>query len=140
MTYLLDGNVLVALVLREHDFHDRCSAWLARVRAQQNDFTFATCPLTEGTLLRIQMIFDPSRNFAAAWDTIPAIRSIPGHQLWLDNFSYLEVFHENLRGHRQITDAWLVELARRRGGRLATLDAALATLHPDVVGLIPVVL
>ncbi len=48
-----------------------------------------------------------------------------------------EISPRLIRGHRQVTDAWLVELARRRGGRLATLDASLATLHPDTVVLIP---
>ncbi|MFM1558019.1 MAG: TA system VapC family ribonuclease toxin [Roseibacillus sp.] len=138
MSNLLDGNVLVALVVRDHVFHRRCSEWMANVLKRGE--SFATCPLTEGTLLRIQMIYDPMRSIAAAWDTLSVIRKIPGHQLWLDNFSYSEVPHEHLQGHRQITDAWLVELARRQQGKLATLDAALATLHPDVVELIPVIL
>lgn len=43
-----------------------------------------------------------------------------------------------LTGHRQVTDAWLAELARRKGGKLATLDAFLAALWPDATCLIPV--
>ena len=46
----------------------------------------------------------------------------------------------DMQGHRQITDSWLVELARRQGGVLATLDVPLATLYPEVVELVPVVL
>jgi predicted nucleic acid-binding protein len=40
-------------------------------------------------------------------------------------------------GHRQVTDAYLAALARQRGGRLATFDAGLAQLHPDVAQLVP---
>jgi predicted nucleic acid-binding protein len=42
-----------------------------------------------------------------------------------------------LQGSNQVTDAWLAELARRRKGRLATLDSALAALHSDVAFLLP---
>jgi hypothetical protein len=41
-----------------------------------------------------------------------------------------------LQGPKQVTDAWLAELARRNGGLLATLDGALAATHPDVAELI----
>ena len=33
---------------------------------------------------------------------------------------------------KRVTDTWLAELARRHGAQLATLDAGLVTLHPDV--------
>ena len=39
-------------------------------------------------------------------------------------------------GHRQVTDAYLAELARRHRGRLVTLDAGLAAVHPDVAELL----
>lgn len=77
---------------------------------------------------------DPSA--AAAWATLDQLRQMQGHEFWLDGFSYNEVSHLGLTGHRQITDAWLTELARQRGGRLATLDGALAAFHPDVAELI----
>ena len=35
-------------------------------------------------------------------------------------------------GHRQITDAYLVLLARKHGGILATMDEALAAIHKGV--------
>ena len=40
-------------------------------------------------------------------------------------------------GHRQVTDAYLAQLARARGSRLATFDQAMAKLHDDVADLIP---
>lgn len=41
-------------------------------------------------------------------------------------------------GHRQVTDAYLAQLARAHDGRLASFDQGLAKLHSDVVDLIPV--
>jgi uncharacterized protein len=35
--------------------------------------------------------------------------------------------------HRQVTDAYLAQLARGHGGRLASFDQGLAGLHHDVV-------
>jgi predicted nucleic acid-binding protein len=36
-----------------------------------------------------------------------------------------------------VTDAYLVQLARARGSRLASFDQAMAQLHHDVVDLVP---
>ena len=36
---------------------------------------------------------------------------------------------KSLMWHRQVTDAYLVALARHHGGRVATLDKGLAALH-----------
>jgi len=73
----------------------------------------------------------------AAWRTLALLRQMPGHQFWDGGFSYEEVRHQNVSGHRQVTDAWLAELARRNSGRLATLDSGLAVAHADVVDLLP---
>jgi predicted nucleic acid-binding protein len=40
-------------------------------------------------------------------------------------------------GHRQVTDAYLAQLARAHGFRLATFDQAIAKLHHDVAELVP---
>lgn len=49
MTWLLDGNVLVALATDTHVFHDRVSDWFDALTDR-----FATCAVTEGTLLRVR--------------------------------------------------------------------------------------
>ena len=85
----------------------------------------------------MQMAIDSSSH--AAWSILQEIVKHPKHVFWDDGFSYLEVPHSLLTGHRQITDAWLAALARRRGGKVATLDAAFAILHAECVSLVPVV-
>jgi len=132
MVWLLDGNVLTALVIQSHEHHARSIAWFY---AQSRDF--ATCAVTEGTLLRLHMMKAADTSATAAWHTLSLLRRMAGHQFWDAGFSYDEVQHGNVSGHRQVTDAWLAELARKRGSRLATLDSGLAALHVDVAELVP---
>ncbi|MFP6858097.1 MAG: TA system VapC family ribonuclease toxin, partial [Roseibacillus sp.] len=130
-------NVLVALYIDDHPLHARATSWFSSTKGR---VSIATCPVTEGTLLRMHMTHAKDKSAAAAWSALENCRSLPGHEFWDDNFSYVDISPKFIQGHRQVTDAWLVELTRRRDGKLATLDAALATLHPDVVELIPVIL
>lgn len=131
MTWLLDGNVLVALTIDSHVHHSTTMRWF-RARRRR----FATCPLTQGTLLRLHMTVAEDRSAAAAWATLAAIVALPAHELWTEPLSYLDVPHRHLQGPKQVSDAYLAQLARLHGGRLATLDVALATLHADVAELV----
>lgn len=133
MTWLLDGNVLVALVVESHVHHDRAHHWFGALRPDR----FATCILTQGTLLRVHMRSAADRSAAAAWRALKAVAKHPQHDWWDDRLDFLDVPHRHLQGGAQVTDAWLAELARRRGGRLATLDSGLAVLHADVAVLLP---
>jgi toxin-antitoxin system PIN domain toxin len=131
MVWLLDGNLLVALAISSHVHHAREQAWFYAEPRR-----FATCSVTEGTLLRLHMMSAADTSAAAAWATLAQLHQMQGHEFWRDGFSYDEVSHRGLTGHRQITDAWLSELARQRGGRLATLDDGLSAFHSDVADLI----
>lgn len=132
MTWLLDGNVLIAMAVVDHPHRARCLRWFAGIES------FATCPVTEGTLLRLHMQYASDKSIAAAWRTLETYQAHPRHVSWQENFSYAEIDPTRLTGHRQITDSWLAELARRKGGKLATLDAALSVLWPESAVLIPV--
>ena len=132
MIWLLDGNVLTALSISSHIHHARALAWF-----QQMPRRFSTCSVTEGTLLRMHMMSAADDSSTAAWSTLALLRQMNGHEFWNEGFSYEEVKPKGVCGHRQVTDAWLAELARKRGGKLATLDAGLAQVHADVAELIP---
>ena len=128
---LLDGNLLVALTIDTHEFHDRARRWFDSIAEP-----FATCAITEGTLLRVHMNFAEDGSAAAAWTVLEEIHRMPEHIFWNDGFSYREV-SAKVVGSRQVTDAWLAELARRHRAQLATLDVGLSKLHSDVAFLIP---
>jgi len=134
MVWLLDGNVLTALALENHVHHVRALNWFYAVPRD-----FATCAITEGTLLRMHMMSASDGSASAAWATLRLIRSMPNHVFWDDGHSYAEVDEYRLTGHRQVTDAWLAELARRHKARIATMDAGLVAVHSDVADFIPVV-
>jgi hypothetical protein len=61
----------------------------------------------------------------------------PRHEFWPDDVAYTEVPTRGIIGHRQVTDAYLAQLARGRAGRLAAFDQALSKLHADVADLVP---
>lgn len=132
MIYLLDGNVLIAMTITGHVHRQRCLKWFSGIQS------FATCPVTEGTLLRIHMQQAVDPSIAAAWRTLEAYHAHSRHVFWPENFSYTEIDPTRLTGHRQVTDSWLAELAHRKGGKLATLDEALSVLWPDSTLLLPV--
>jgi toxin-antitoxin system PIN domain toxin len=131
--WLLDGNLLVAIAIDTHEFHQRAQRWF-----DSQIEPFATCTVTEGTLLRLHMKLAQDTSAAAAWSVLEVIHSMNDHVFWNDGFSYNEVAFDHLTGSKQVTDAWLAELARRNGAQLATLDITLAALHSDVAFLIPV--
>jgi toxin-antitoxin system PIN domain toxin len=133
VTWLLDGNALVALCIDSHVHHDRVHRWFATLGRDR----FATCVLTQGTLLRVHMRTAADGRAVAAWQALELVSAHPKHEWWNDALSFLEVPHRHLQGSGQVTDAWLAQAARERRGRLATLDAALASLHGDVAVLLP---
>ncbi|MGH3441958.1 MAG: TA system VapC family ribonuclease toxin [Nitriliruptorales bacterium] len=124
MTHLLDGNLLVALVVEDHVHHDVASAWFGTGRP------FATCPITQGTLLRL--LLREGMSAADAKAVLVQLTDHRQHEFWTDDLGYESVDLARVVGHRQVTDAYLAQLARARSGRLATLDGGVAATHPDV--------
>lgn len=133
MTWLLDGNVLVSLVVDSHVHHERAHRWFGTLQRHR----FATCVVTQGTLLRVHMQTAADGSAVAAWRALRAVVDHPRHDWWDEGLGFLDVPHRHLQGSGQVTDAWLAELARRRRGRLATFDSGLALLHDDVAVLLP---
>jgi uncharacterized protein len=130
VTALLDANVLIALVVTEHVHHDAAAEWLSA-----SDTGFATCRITQGSLVRF--LIRTGQSAAAARDVISAVEGANRHEFWPDSVSFADVEVGGVVGHRQVTDAYLAQLARGREGQLATLDSGLAHLHSDVAVLIP---
>jgi uncharacterized protein len=132
VSWLIDGSVLISSAIATHPLHARARSWM-----QGLGQPFFTCAVTEGTFLRMHMQFAADHTASAAWLALRKIQQSPLHVFLDDGFSYTQVDSHPIQGHRQVTDAWLAELARRHGARLATLDAGLATTHGDVAVLIP---
>lgn len=128
-TYLLDANALIALMVADHEHHDRAAAWVAQLDQ------IALCPIVEGALIRFLIRAGESHETAAA--ALSHMQTSPRCEFWADSMSYTTANLEHVVGYRQVTDAYLASLAASRGCRLATFDAALASVLPDDVALIP---
>ena len=121
-TLLADGNVLVALTVADHVHHDRAVAWFERGAPH-----LATCPITEGTLLRFLVRAGVANADAIA--VLDTVRANDWHVFWPDAMPYAGEHLRGVVGHRQVTDAYLVALAKRHRSRVATLDRGLVALH-----------
>lgn len=130
MTVLLDANVLIALVVADHVHHEPAETWFAASADR-----FATCPITEGSLVRLLVREGQPAHTVAA--LVAAMTRDPRHEFWPADLPYGDVPMTGVVGHRQVTDAYLAQLARSRGCRLASFDRGLALLHRDTVDLVP---
>lgn len=127
--YLLDVNVLIALIDPTHIQHDRAHAWFAA----HGKRAWATCPLTENGVVRIisQPRYPNSPGIPAAVAEIVAVlRTVGNHVFWPADVSILDQKRLNtarLLESGQITDSYLLALAAVHGGKLATFDRKLVT-------------
>ncbi len=129
MTSLLDANVLIALTVSDHLHHAAAGTWLNAM-----DGRIATCPITQGALIR--MVLREKGTTVQARQILDGLATHGRHEFWPDDLDFAAVRLTGVIGHRQVTDAYLAALARARGERLATFDRGLAALHPDVADLI----
>jgi toxin-antitoxin system PIN domain toxin len=130
---LLDVNALVALAWDSHVHHATMRRWFA----ENGSSGWATCPITESGFVRVSSnpnVLPSPIGVDAARGVLSTLRAAGTHAFLVDDVSITEADVPRIVGHRQVTDAHLLTLARRRGTRLVTFDAALATLGegPDV--------
>jgi hypothetical protein len=132
MASLLDVNLLIALAWPNHVHHLPALAWFQRHQAEG----WATCPVTECGFVRVSSnaaSVPEARTPREAILLLRRIVALPHHEFWQDDVSFANSVAMDelpLVGYRQVTDAHLVTLALRRGGRLATLDGKIRSLVP----------
>ncbi|OIP16272.1 MAG: VapC toxin family PIN domain ribonuclease [Comamonadaceae bacterium CG2_30_57_122] len=131
MRALLDVNVLIALLDAGHAMHLRATEWLAK----QSDYGWASCPLTQNGVVRImsQPSYPTPRPAALVAQRLASACLAPEHNFWSADVSLLAaglIDWQRLLGHRQVTDAYLLALAVRQQGKLATFDQR---IRPDLV-------
>lgn len=123
MIALLDVNVLVALFDPDHVHHVVAHDWLA----ENGESGWASCPITENGALRV--LANPTLELQVSLGDLARLlqrfceRS--RHQFWPDDVSLLDssaVDVGHIRGFKQLTDAYLLALAVKHGGRLVTFD------------------
>lgn len=126
---LLDLNLLTALLWPSHEHHAVAHDWFAQRRADG----WATCPLTQLGLVRLLSNPAFSRDALSVRDALTLLLKNlehPHHVFWsVDrDAASLTPMASALRGHQQVTDAYLLALARHHGGLVATFDRGLGDL------------
>ena len=130
---LLDVNVLVALAWPTHVHHAAAHAWFA----EEGSAGWATCPLTQSGFVRVSSngrVIRDARRPAEALELLRLMLAVPGHEFWEDDTSIATspyVATNRIVSHGQVTDAHLLALALRRGGRIVTFDRGVASLLPE---------
>jgi uncharacterized protein len=126
--YLLDINVLVALIDDSHIHHGLVASWFDSIHGQN----WGVCVLTEAGFLRV--ITGPSTGcltLPQATEVLEKLSAELGYRFWpvSDGWPVLTApFKARIFGHQQITDALLLGLAVKQSGVLVTLDQAIAHL------------
>lgn len=128
--YLLETNMLIALLWPSHAQHERVVKWFTRHRARG----WASCPLTESGFVRVVSNPAFSRDAVTpreAASLLAVNTAADDHVFWPDDVPHTAAAAfagPRLVGHQQVTDAYLLGLALKRGGVLATLDERIAAL------------
>jgi len=128
--YLLDTNLLIALLWPSHERHDLALKWFTRRRAKG----WAPCAFTQAGFVRIVSNPAFSRDAVQPRDAIHVLSAntaAKDHSFWPDELPVAEAVAfagVRLMGHQQVNDAYLLGLAIHRGGVLATLDQRVAAL------------
>jgi toxin-antitoxin system PIN domain toxin len=126
--FLLDVNVLIALLDPMHIQHVRAHAWFA-----DNVTMWASCALTQNGFLRIVSHPRYANPLASPGEAMPVLAEFcarPDHRFWNDDVSLLDataVDADRLLSSAQVTDSYLLALAVKHGARLATFDKRLVT-------------
>ena len=137
MTFLLDVNVLMALLWENHEHHHTARGWLRRAT------DFATCPVSQLGFARVSShpllgySMAPEQAFAALRRFLADSR----HRFISDDLSCEDrvVRTDLMSGANQITDHYLVALARQHRVSLATFDEPLARAFASETGLVALV-
>jgi uncharacterized protein len=128
VTFLIDVNLLIAILDPDHVHHDLALGWF-------NDtgcLNWATCPIVQNGVVRIV----GSRAYASVPFGCAEVAKIlaewcavPEHRFWPDAISLLDapaIDRAGLTSPDRVTDVYLLALAAANGGQLATLDRRLS--------------
>ena len=124
---LLDVNLLVALFDPDHVHHELAHDWFADNHASG----WATCAVTENGFVRVLANPGYGAGISRPAELVHRLHLFcaSGHHVfWADSISLQDkkIFNPAfIRGHRQVSDVYLLGLAKKMGGCLATFDRSI---------------
>ena len=124
---LIDLNVLIALTDPEHQHHQKARKWLMSPGRER----LGICPFTEAGFLRVTTNSALHLGPRTMENAIAILQVLKGR----DDYWYCPIdeswvtltarFASRIRGHQQVTDAYLLGLAIKENGVLVTFDKGL---------------
>ncbi len=127
--FLLDVNVLIALVDPLHVFHKRATEWFV----SRSPIAWAMCPLSQSGVLRIlsspAYVHSPGGPATVA-EMLRVLQANEGYTFWPEDFDLLSsrvIDTDRLLSSAQVTDTCLLATAVLHDGHLATFDRKLYT-------------
>lgn len=127
MPGLLDVNALVALAWDSHIHHVAIARWFDTNAADG----WCTCPVTESGFVRVSsnpVVIPAPVTVTAAVEILHLLRGLDGYRFLPDDVSVTDHDVPQVSGHRQVTDANLIALARRNQVDLVTFDRGAAAI------------
>ena len=128
---LPDVNLLIAAVFADHVNHSAARQFVEELTR------FWTTPTTQGGFLRFatrpwknarKEEQPPRLSMAGALAKLRELTTAGGHEFLADDAPFTTLEARFLQGHRQWTDAYLIQLARQHNLTLASLDARMESL------------
>jgi toxin-antitoxin system PIN domain toxin len=105
--------------------------------AQNAKDGWATCSITQAGFVRVlsnPAIHPSAPSPAKALAVLQvSIKSNPHHEFWTDNpplTAISSTLQDRMRGHKQVTDVYLLAIAIHRKGKLVTFDYRTQSLAP----------
>jgi toxin-antitoxin system PIN domain toxin len=130
---LLDVNVLLALSWQNHVHYDDAHEWFANHSADG----WGTCLLTQAGFLRLSLNPQVVGTTASCDDVVAVLHSLTGHphHQFVDvgptlTFAPFDELSPHIVGHRQVTDATLLHIARFHAMKLVTFDQGISVICP----------
>ncbi len=122
MNYLLDVNVVVALLGETHDLHDRAERWVATLTAADD---LLLCPWVEVGYIRVTLATRRDLALADAQRLLAAMRCGHARLRAIADNSRAAALPAWVKHHGHVGDGHLLALAADQGAKLATLDTGI---------------
>ncbi|MDR1190248.1 MAG: PIN domain-containing protein [Verrucomicrobiales bacterium] len=117
MTYLLDVNVLLALLINRHQHHQRVKQWMSKL--DKNDIMLLCPPCETGFIRLSHQLYDTdlpiSKQLAIDFAARSNVRRVPDNQ-------FANALPAWVKNHKQVSDGHLQAVAAVHHAQLATLD------------------
>lgn len=120
--YLLDVNVLIALLDPKHTHAEVAGSWFEQIHGE----VWATCPMTENGVIRIMSAPSYQRTSNHPSDHVRVLDrfcQFGGHHFWPDDISSRTIVASGMQlKSSDLADIYLLALAIEHGSKLATFD------------------